>query len=627
MKLPAIPLIEKAVQAVNAADWILAESLLERIRQRWPKDPRVSMVAAMVARYHGEQDTALDALDRARQFGYEPLFLLLDVYGTICLEKGRNEQALECFQQAIRLSPSWYVPHFHQGCVLMRMERYAEAHRALSMALGLESRDTELVLTLAVVERILGFCAQSLRRLQSIRALHPEPLRVAQEIVKVATDLQAWELAQEEAEAILAMDPSQGVALSSLLFVSNFKNMDRKIRLEQTRKLVAGFSSRIRQAGCPSRKDPEFNPEPALLDVGIVSGDLGRHPVGYFLQSFLPFLSRPGIRLHVFSTLERHDQVSDQIRQRADFWDEIGALSDQQAAALIARRSLHLLFDLSGHTSGNRLGVFALQPAPLQVSWLGYFATTGLAEMDYVLVDEWVSPCDEHDEFIERRWFMPDSYRCFRPMEDTWPVQQAPCTSNGFLTYGCFNNLSKINDQVLSVWARILERQPDARILLKARQLGSAEGRQDFMRRFNQFGVDSKRVQLEGHSSIAQYMQSYARVDIALDPFPYTGATVSLEGMWMGVPVLTLHGSNMLGRSGVQLLGCLDMNEWIASDEDDYVLRAVSWASRMKDLEQIRAGLRQRLTDSALFRGDAFAADWEAACRGMWRAYCERSKR
>ena len=124
---------------------------------------------------------------------------------------------------------------------------------------------------------------------------------------------------------------------------------------------------------------------------------------------------------------------------------------------------------------------------------------------------------------------------------------------------------------------------------------------------------------------MAEYMQAYARVDIALDPFPYTGATVSLEGMWMGVPVLTLQGTNMLERSGVQLLGCLGMEDWIAKDQDDYVQRAVSWTTRMDVLGQVRAGLRQRLADSVLFRGDSFAADWEVACRGMWQDYCLRS--
>jgi len=243
--------------------------------------------------------------------------------------------------------------------------------------------------------------------------------------------------------------------------------------------------------------------------------------------------------------------------------------------------------------------------------------------MDYVLADAWALPAGEEDQFTETPWRLPESYICFSPPDLPVEVGSLPALEKGSITFGCFNNLNKINDEVVACWARVLQAVPDAQLFLKTRHLGGIEGRAKLAARFARFGVAPERLILDGQfASHDAHFQAYHQVDIALDPFPYPGITTTVEALWMGVPVLSMRGHRFISHQGETILHNVGLPEWIALDEDDYVAKAAAFASDKRALAQLRAGLRERLLASPLCDAPRFARNFEAAMRGMWQKWC-----
>lgn len=299
-------------------------------------------------------------------------------------------------------------------------------------------------------------------------------------------------------------------------------------------------------------------------------------------------------------------------------------LSDEALARQIHDDGIDILLDLSGHTANNRLPVFAWKPAPIQAAWLGYFATTGVETIDYLIADPWTLPETEEICFTEKIWRLPETRLCFTPPNVDVPVAPLPALASGHITFGSFNNLAKMNDEVVALWARVLSSVPGSRIFLMAKQLDETAVRQSVIARFATHNINTARLILEVPVPRAEYLAAYHHVDIALDPFPFTGGTTSAEALWMGVPVLTLAGERFLSCQGIGLLMNGGLPEWIAADADDYVVRAVSHAGDLQRLATLRNGLRQQVLASPIFDAPRFARHFEAALRGMWAQWCNQ---
>jgi predicted O-linked N-acetylglucosamine transferase (SPINDLY family) len=356
-----------------------------------------------------------------------------------------------------------------------------------------------------------------------------------------------------------------------------------------------------------------------------VSGDLHGHPVGYFLDGVLTSLAAKfsaNLELFAYATRACEDETSKRLRASCKAWHSALGLSDSALALRIREDGIDILIDLSGHTAGNRLPVFAWKPAPIQVSWLGYFATTGVAAIDYFIADPWTLPPDQEAFFTEKVWRLPETRLCFTPPSARVDVNVLPALSNGYVTFGCFNNLSKMNDAVVQLWARVLNAVPASRLFLKYQQLAEASIRQSTRERFAVHGIAADRLIFEDYVPRVNYLAAYHRVDIGLDPFPFPGGTTTVEALWMGIPVLTLSGERFLARQGVGLLMNAGLPEWIASDHDDYVARAVAHASDLQGLAALRARLRQQVLASPIFDAPRFAKHFEAALREMWLTWC-----
>jgi predicted O-linked N-acetylglucosamine transferase (SPINDLY family) len=332
--------------------------------------------------------------------------------------------------------------------------------------------------------------------------------------------------------------------------------------------------------------------------------------------------SAENFEVYCYASHRVSDAVTERLRKYVPHWRNVAGMTDSELAERIRKDGIDILIDLSGHTALNRLPVFAWKPAPVQVTWLGYFATTGVRAIDYLIADPLTLPPTEEAYFTENIWRLPETRLCFSdPGIDITPGV-LPAQQCGTVTFCCFNDLGKINDGVIALWARVLASVAGSRLLVKAKQLQSAAMRDSLARRFRAAGVPENRLIIEGPSTRADYLAAYRRVDMALDPFPYPGGTTTVEALWMGVPVLTLNGTSFLSRQGVGLLTNAGLEDWIAANQDDYVMRAAAHAQDLGRLASLRSGLRQRVLRSPIFDAPRFAANLETALRDMWRRHC-----
>jgi predicted O-linked N-acetylglucosamine transferase (SPINDLY family) len=370
--------------------------------------------------------------------------------------------------------------------------------------------------------------------------------------------------------------------------------------------------------------DNDRSPE-RRLRIGYVSGDFRDHVVGRNILPLVREHDRHAVEVFCYSNVGRKDDFTAKYQALADHWRDIRQISDDQAAQLIRRDKIDILVDLSLHLGDNRLLVFARKPAPLQVTFAGYPGGTGMRSIDYRLTDPWLDPPGQNDDdYAERSIRLPESFWCYDP--DAMQVTDAPepgpppAASNGYVTFGCLNNFSKVSDVALDLWARILNRVPGSHLLLMAPP-GSARDR--VLARLAQDGIAADQIRFVPFQPRRDYLQTFREIDIVLDTVPYNGHTTSLDALWMGAPVTTLVGRTVVGRAGVSQLNNLNLTDLIAATPEQFVEIAVELAGDLNRLANLRAGLRQRMRQSPLCDAKRFARNVEAAYRQMWRAWCK----
>ncbi len=461
-----------------------------------------------------------------------------------------------------------------------------------------------------------------LTALQNAALYSPRDAEVYSNMGQALKDLGRLADAMASCRQALALKPDFSDAHNNLLLYSNYLPDHPG---EQAMADARRFGELVAAKAKPyvrwlNRPDPG-----RALRVGFVSGDLREHAVAHFLQGLVKALAdgaRGRLELLAYSNHVSSDATTAALKACFGRWCLTVGLSDAQLAEQIHRDGVDILIDLSGHTAHNRLPVFAFKPAPVQVSWLGYFATTGVQAIDYVLADPLTLPPALEKDFTETVWRLPQTRLCFTPPADAPAVAELPALRQGHITFGCFNNLSKMNEAVVALWAQVLRAVPGSRLFLKCKQLGEASLRDSVLERFALHGIEAARLTLEGQSPRKEYLAAYARVDIALDPFPFSGGTTTAEGLWMGVPALTLAGERFVSRQGLGLMRNAGLPEWVAGSPEDYVARACTLASDLTALAALRAGLRAQVLASPVFDSAAFAQHFEAALRAMWQRWC-----
>ncbi len=526
---------------------------------------------------------------------------------------GRISDAVACYEQVLDYKPSQPVALANIGLGLSDLGRLAEAEEYLHRALALEPN-------VATTHNSLGINLYRQKKIQPAIASYEKAIELDPGFAKAHNNLgvareEVGELEAAEASYRRAVEiqPEYGDAYTNLLFSTSYYSLYSPDKTLDVHKRWAALhaSPHPDELFVHNRKR---NPD-KRLKIGYVSPDFRYHPISVFLEKILANHNRDLVEVFCYSNVANPDHVTQRLIPLAAVWRDTAHLDDKKLAELIHADGIDILIDLAGHGRGNRLKSFALKPAPVQAAYLGYCTTTGLHAMDYWLTDPILTPEDTVERSVETIMRLSDCWICYNPVDDG-AIGDITRHTRDRVVFGSFNNLSKLTRPVLELWSRILKEVPDSMLLLKTKQLMAPEGRTWITARFAEFGIGEERLILQ--PSTVPYLAQYGHMDIALDPFPRTGGTMTADALWMGVPVITLAGSRMIQRQGVSILTAVGQTQWIATTPQEYLTKAVALAKQgIRSIEE-RQKLHAIVAASPLCDAKRFIKNLEAAYRRMW---------
>jgi protein O-GlcNAc transferase len=491
-----------------------------------------------------------------------------------------------CYRRAIELNPDLAAAHSNLGNTLKRQGKISDARACYQKAIEIEPGFAEAICNLGTLQQEQGL--------------------------------------RKEAEHCyrrsLAIKPDFDVAHSNLLFtLLHSPDINEKDLFTEHCRFGDHFEKPLQAAWVKHSNscDPQRQ-----LRIGFVSADLRNHPVASFTELVLGHLAQsPMVCLHAFASQTVEDETTDRLRSHFQHWHPIAHLSDAALAARVRSEGIDILIDLSGHTAKNRMLTFARKPAPLQASWIGYMATTGLSCMDYYFADRFLIPKSNLPSLFTEKIIHLPAVASFLPSIHAPAINLLPALRNGFLTFGSFNRMSKLHPAVIQLWAKLLLAAPKSRMLIG--NLPVEGGAEVISGWFQREGIRADRLGLYSTSDARSFHALHHEVDLCLDTFPYTGFTTTADAAWMGVPTLTLRGLSCITRQSACLLSHLGLEEFIADDAAGFVVRGIYWANHFEALAGIRAGFRQRFAQSTLGRPECVARGLLDALRTIWIRWCE----
>jgi protein O-GlcNAc transferase len=546
-----------------------------------PDQAMASFLEAL--RIRPDSTTALDTLRRTlEQHPNSPQ--IQNNLGNWFAGLGRLEEARTAYREAIRQRPGLIDAHNNLAIVLFRQAQIDEAIACCKEALRLKP-------DFASAHNNLGMIHRDMAHLDEAVACFQDAIRLQPDAPTFHSNL-----------------------LGTLIYHPRY---DAQAIAEEHARWAKQHARSLAPQTPSFAKDPSPH---RCLRLGYVSADFSSHVVGLNLWPLIRQHDRQQFEITLYANMTVGDHITEYFRKSVDHWCGIAHWSDERVAERIRADEIDILVDLSVHSEGNRLLVFARKPAPVQVTFAGYPGSTGLTTVDYRLSDPYLDPPDQGDDcYSEATYRLPHSFWCYDPQTEEPAVGPLPAAKNGFITFGCLNNFCKLNDDVLALWARVLHAVPGSRLVLQARTEQHRRRVLDFL---DQQSIDAERIAFLPRKPHQEYLALYHQIDIGLDSFPYNGHTTSLDSLWMGVPVVTLVGSTVVGRAGLSQLSNLGLQELAASTADDFVRCASELAADVPRLENLRAGLRPRMQESPLMNAEAFARGIEEAYRTMWRTWC-----
>lgn len=533
-------------------------------------------------------------------------------------DQGRLGEAIASYQRALELNPRYADALLNLGRVLHnRQGRLGEALAVYDRALLIKPDFAEAHLNRGNVLRDEGWLAEALAAYDRALLIKPDFAGAHLNRGNLFKDQARFAEALAAYQEALSLSPNMPDAYSNYLFCLNYDPAQGDAALAEAHRLWGERHSPLPDVFTTysNSRDPD-----KPLRVGLVSADFGRHPVGYFLDRVLA-AADPGVVQYIcYSGRLREDALTERLRAHACGWRSTIRVSDRRLAELIRADGIDILTDLAGHTAGNRLGCFRLRPSPVQVHWVGYCHSVSL--MDYSLWDPIQLPVDQERWFVERIVRLPDVRWCYAAPDYAPPVSDSPVLERGYVTFGSFNSLAKVNRGVIDLWVRVLEAVPGSRLLLNWRTLADPNERARLGDAFSRRGLDLSRLELRrGSRTDAGVLGEYSEVDIALDPFPFSGCLTTCEALWMGLPVVTWPRSRPVSRQSQTLLTAIGRTEWVARDAGNYVQIAASLAVDPKRLAALRREQRARMAASPLCDGRRFARNLEEIYRQVWRTF------
>ena len=543
------------------------------------------------------------------------------VLGALFGQTERNADGLVTMLKAASLCPVDAEIHYNLGILFERLNRRIEAEASYRRAIQLAPRQ-------AAAHNNLGLNLWKQGRIQEAEVNLRRAVKILPDYDVAHANLGSL-LAdshlnkQDESEGhlrrALEIKPDVVAVHQKLLFLlSGKEGLSAEALFAEHRRFGDHFEGPFRDSWPQheNSRDPE-----KILKIGFVSGDLCKHAVASFIEPVLIHLSDyPQLSLYAYSDPGVEDETTNRLRGYFNQWYSMTGLSDSSLADKIRSDGIDILIDLSGHTARNRLLTFARKPAPVQLSWIGYPGTTGLQAMDYYLADPFFLPPGKFDDqFTEKIVHLP-AIAPFSPSDLSPPVNTLPALKNGYITFGSFNRLNKINSSVIALWSELLRALPESKILLGA--MPQEGGGDRLIELFSLEGISPERLILHPRDRTESYLALHHQVDFCLDTFPYTGGSTTLHALWMGVPTLTIAGDTAPGRGGACNLGYVGLSEFIADNKADFIAKGLSWANDLAALSSLRSGLRERFKQSEMGQSEIIAASLERALRIIWRRWC-----
>jgi predicted O-linked N-acetylglucosamine transferase (SPINDLY family) len=634
--------VETAVQWHQAGRLDEAKSIYDQILAQ-VEHPQTLALRGLIAHQQNDSETAVKLLERA--IALEPgNAMALTNLGSVLLSLQRHDEAISRLEEAARMSPDFVEARVNLANAYVAAGRHGDAAPHYEHALALNPGHPQAMLNYAALHADLGQFTAAINLLHRLTKLDPQNAEAYNNLGALFGRIDKWEDAKRCYERAIALKPDYAEALSNLgaLYVEmgqkdkarsyfdkapqvapNYHQADSnrlflmhyEEQWTQEQLLAEAKAWAAKHAPASLRLPPAPAKPPAgrKLRVGYVSPDFRMHPVGFFMESVLAAHAASGAcEVFCYTDTAMEDDVTQRLR-RHNHWRRIYGQPDAKAAQMIREDGIDVLVDLAGHTANNRLVLFGMKPAPVQITWLGYFDTTGMAQMDYILCDEVMLPPENERWFVEKPLRLPECYLCYTPQPLVVAVSPPPSLKNGHVTFGCFNKLNKISVDTFRAWSEILKRTPGARLFLKNYWLTDAPIRQATIENFTKHGVGEERLVLEGFSPHAEYFAAYNRVDIALDPLLYSGGTTTAEALWMSTPVVTLPGERFVSRICASLLKHGGGGELVARDYGHYIETACSLARDAARLQGYKATLRERFTASPVCDAGRFVTRLEGA--------------
>jgi len=538
--------------------------------------------------------------------------------GNAMRDLGRPKEALPYIEKAIKINPSFPEAYLNIGAAYEETGNLKDAVKNYKKTMEIKPDFAEAYNSLALVLVTLTNFDEAILMFKKAIDLKPNYEKPYNNLGNLQNDLGKFDLAEDLYRQAIKIKPYYPKAQSNLLFSLNYKvDFDINTYLSAAKKLGSSWNLNKKKISIKYK----YEKKPQKLKLGLVSSDFGSHPGGFFTLSTLRELKKRNFELIAYTNFFRKDDYVSNFKPLFSKWHSIVKKDDEQVIKQILEDGIHILIDMQGHSAHNRLPLFVYKSAPIQASWLAQ-GSTGIAEIDYFIGSECITPKKEEKNFVEKVLRLPEISQVFTPPDFDLKINDLPALKNNFITFGCLNKLTKVNDEVIKLWAKILSLIPNSKLLLKSWEFSNMNFCKETLIRFNKFNINENRLTLIGKSETRkEQLEIYNKVDISLDPFPFQGNTSTCESVWMGVPVLTLKGDRYLSHFGESINSNLNMSDWIANSYEEYVIKAKEFSSDHNYLAKIRKHLREKALRSPVFDAKRFSDHFSELLWKIWKDY------
>ncbi len=539
--------------------------------------------------------------------------------GVSLKRSGEYSQSLKAFRKAIRHDPMCLDAYVNLGCAYLDKGDFSRAEKIFHLGLRIAPDNCDLLVNLGVVYRLMSRLDKSRVVFEQVLRIDKQNLGALSQMALVRSASGDMPSAIEFLRTALEIEPENSTIISALVALLLYMENTQQ---EEVYLLSRKFGNALDLVSPSKNNFSSCRVDCEQLRIGFVSADFKNHPVGMLLVSLFKEYNTSRLSFYCYNNGSKSDNLTNWFQSVSCGWHDIFGMEDDAVSTLIRNDGIDILVDLSGHTSWHRLSLFNKRQAPVQVTWMGYSHTTGLSTMDYIIADNYfIYPKDEQ-WFTERVAYLPHNRFCFTPPPPYPEVTELPYEDNGYITFGSFNNIAKFSEQVVAVWARILHEVPNSRLILKYKAFNDVTVRKNICNRFRLYGISSRRLDLRTASNMYFMMAEYGDIDIALDPFPFTGGMTSLLSLWMGVPVITLSGELPISRQTKSFLTPVGLSDLAVENYDEYIACAVALAKDTVRLKGIRGNLRETMSESSLCDAKEFAQSIENLFFKLWHDTC-----